>query len=740
MKKYLFPFIIAVALAIVLVCCLNMMHHIEDRLFVSVDKFSLSKTESITIGNNSDICYDKIPQDYISVSFGEDEDVAVWEVNPRYLHSDSICYFKINESNPNIHNISVANDRIRIHHDSIDVEMNISELLNEIDEKCQSEYIAIKWLLAHRQERDTNFYHGHNFLDDDWQKSFIYRKRTGKWVFTNMGTPKLVILDNATTLFHNDSLVRFNSRGSVPVSEGVKIQFCKITASSYQEREVKKKYFHIGDINYIMKPVIVTTEWGAGHIMIKRKNRSVDVLFPKPIIYVETIRNLDSLASFSSNVITFRQKDRLSLITNDLFFPTFSKSLNQDVCAIVFDSIGSSIKNDDTEIAQQSGFLPRIESHRSSINPDVDLRMGIIGQDYFHSFLWLPLIVFLVCCLLLFFLFNTEVLNVRKSKTAQSLRWYSLVILSVAFIYSVCRILIAIKLSYTYPFFDKIAGIITISTSAFLLLVFNLSLIFNHEVLSPSNLEKEDNPVFLKIHRKWWALGASVVLLIGVGYCMFIMDKTNNAPFLESYLPNENVLLSPFSMSILKPFSWGGMNAMNDLHRNVPFLLMFVNMLTIFVLLVLNIDSVKAWIIKIINTIDWKRDAESKKRNGVLLLSEAIIFAVPIFLYSLLSGNFSTAIITLILIPLLSVLLSHLPVDEFEGYDWKFLLGAGLSAAILVVSALLIGDKGYITNAVGILISILVIYYLIFKDPGKKEYIIGTNSVLCYVLYYCLLF
>ena len=174
MKKYLYPPVVVAALAIVFICCLNMMSHIEDRLFISVDKFNLSKTDNITIGNNSDICYDKIPNDYISVSFMEDEESAKWEVNPRYLRSDSLCYVKINESNPNIHD-SIKDDRIRIHHNSIDLEMNISELLNEIDEKCQSKYIAIKWLLAHRQARDTSFYHGHDFMDDDWLNSFIYR-------------------------------------------------------------------------------------------------------------------------------------------------------------------------------------------------------------------------------------------------------------------------------------------------------------------------------------------------------------------------------------------------------------------------------------------------------------------------------------------------------------------------------------------------------------------------------------
>ena len=101
----------AIVLIVVFISCYKMMSRIEDRLFVSVDKFHIGKTERITIGNNSDVCYDKIPNDYLSVSFLDGQDSIVWEVNPHYIQSDSLCYLKINNSNPNRHDIN-SDDRI----------------------------------------------------------------------------------------------------------------------------------------------------------------------------------------------------------------------------------------------------------------------------------------------------------------------------------------------------------------------------------------------------------------------------------------------------------------------------------------------------------------------------------------------------------------------------------------------------------------------------------------------------
>ena len=98
MKKYR----IATGLTLMLiVLCLLMLARVHPRLVVSIDGFH-QHTNRITIGGgNSGVCFDKIPEQYMEVKY--EEGGFSWAVNPKYLTADSLCYYKVNGQNPNLH-------------------------------------------------------------------------------------------------------------------------------------------------------------------------------------------------------------------------------------------------------------------------------------------------------------------------------------------------------------------------------------------------------------------------------------------------------------------------------------------------------------------------------------------------------------------------------------------------------------------------------------------------------------
>lgn len=710
---------------VIIVICIFRLSLIENRLIISVDGFKIDKTENITIGNTSDICFDKIPKDYLTVTFDSDSNKFSWNVNPHYAQVDSLLYLKINNENTNIHGLNY-NDLIHIHKGGMAISVPVHEILGELDNKCKSEYVPVKWLLAHRQHRDSTFL-DYDFLNDDALKSFIYRDKKGK------GAPRLVILDTATTLQHGGTAIGYTMGGDVFSEEGLKVQFFKTVSSSYEEKKVKEDYFHIDEINYIMKPVVVATEWGAGHVMLKSEHQNINVSFPKPITYVETMHKLDSLGKHSSNVVTFRQRARASLLTNDLFFPYFSSAVPQDVCTLVLDS--ASVKCGERNVVYQRGFLPKIESFKSDVNENVIMRMGLIGFGYYLSFLWLPFVVFLVISFKYSYLIRIK----GSSNSSQCgffikvLPRYSKFIFSMAFAYSICRVLIAIKLSYTHPYFDKLTAIIPISASAIILLVFNLSILFNYNIVHPTCFGNEKYYIGnTKVHRKWLAFVISALSLLGICYCMVKMDKNYNMAVLGSYLFNENATLFP--VHNLYPWNWckESMHAMNDLHRNVPFMLIFANFVACLVLLIFNLMGGK--IMDGINKINNKLENDSGvwkfwKWFGLTALGAAIVFFV-----SLAPGNFSSALITLFLVPFLCLSLSQ--TDQFQKKGvFAQVLQFMLAATLFLIAAFAIGDRGYITNSFGIVGFILVVYAVMridYKNITQQE--LKNKSSLHYIV------
>ena len=86
---------------VLLLLCMVMLSRVRSRLVVCVDGFALNTRDSVTVGRGSNVAFDLVPSDYLVVK--PDSTGWSWKVSEACLKSDSICYFKVNDKNPNLH-------------------------------------------------------------------------------------------------------------------------------------------------------------------------------------------------------------------------------------------------------------------------------------------------------------------------------------------------------------------------------------------------------------------------------------------------------------------------------------------------------------------------------------------------------------------------------------------------------------------------------------------------------------
>lgn len=87
--------IISMLAMILIAVCILLFLQIDDRIVLHVDKFKMtSSTHAFTVGDKSDVCFDKVPHDYLEVIV--EKDSIRWQVNERYWNTDSLWYYKIN--------------------------------------------------------------------------------------------------------------------------------------------------------------------------------------------------------------------------------------------------------------------------------------------------------------------------------------------------------------------------------------------------------------------------------------------------------------------------------------------------------------------------------------------------------------------------------------------------------------------------------------------------------------------
>lgn len=785
----------------------GMIGRVEKKLAFIVDGMEVSERTSLTVGKNSDICFNSVPNDYLTVT--AEGDSFRWTVNPEYR--DSLQYFKINNDNPNKHTIIDSEDQriflnlVTSNGDSLKIDFSGADVWRTW--KCFSKQ---KDVLARHFATFYHFAQGSVSPEEAHADSLRWLNQMQQHAVRSFFESKfkdflskereivMVILDKNTTIKYlsSDSTITYKRQGYTTTNGGkancCKVQFFNVSDHCYKESKPEEGYFHIDGVNYVMKASVKLTEWGAGHVMIKNKNGSFSISYPRPIPFVGTADSLLKKSSLSSGHITIKQNNKSFPSKSDLYLPTFSNAINFDLCNLEFIADSGLVKvrdnNFKTTVIRENSFTFR--NLKSSLVPTIakiDLksgndtlkcRVGFIGKHFILSYLYLPLAVFLVLLCLVWNPWSPLRVEDAAGKgfynpyQLSNYRMYLSILLSVCLCFCFCKSLIALKLSYTFPYFEKMTGIIPASTSLMMLLFFSICMLLNAKMAKRNSIGNNINLFFC------------LFLLLGLYYAFFyVMDSNISYGVLDSYFGEEK--------STWRVWKWMDLVGINDTHRSVVFTLLLMEGVVLVAWFLWTSESeyvgaVVAWIKKspiyiwIVGKVDWEknnrtygavlfailtacaaimmaRELSLESLSGLLHSkflygvagASLLILVVPfmrkamwetlkalfpwhmLILYALaamgvLGGNFATAFITLMVILGLTKALSDVAkvVDETkkEGKVVKrsvVFLEMMFITVVYILFAMM-GDNGYLTNYIGIF-TCAICFYLIVKRPEENR-------------------
>ncbi|MBR1474217.1 MAG: hypothetical protein IJ724_00365 [Muribaculaceae bacterium] len=594
---------IAVALAvvaIVLTLCLMMAGKIERKVVVEIDEVELYNRDSLHVGRGSDIHYGNVPHDYLTII--RDGNHFRWHVNDRYR--DSLQYFKINDQNPNKH--TIRNDRsqqiVLELPNSLDTSLTMTVTGEDVwrawnkrfseQKDVMVRHFATHYKLAQDQVSQRDSLAFLNQMQHHGVRSFFERNDDGI---------VLVILDRYTKIRDGNKEQGYERNG-VTADSGekaghCKVQFFAVANHCYLTNSPESNTFQIDGVNHVMKASVKLTDWGAGHVMITAGDKNtLRLSYPKPITFVGTVDTLRAKAQQSSGIITLKQANNSFPNKSDLYLPTFCRAINFDLCNLEFYHEGDSVvvlrdNNFKTTVLsdRKSGFLPfsLIPAFNSialqSGNAVLHARTGFIDQGFFMSYLWLPLLVSLVLLLVIWLPFSPFKLgdrtlaNLSNATQAKTHRSYLSLLLGIALCYCVCKSLITLKLSYTYPYFEKLTGIMPIATSLMILLFFSLSVVLS----APLLLNRGSRGHLMS---RWGAFLVCLVMWLALAFALFcVMDQDVSRGMLDSYFPAQ--------VKTWRFWRWTSPDAVgiNDTHRSVVYTLLAIEGVVLAVWAALNL-------------------------------------------------------------------------------------------------------------------------------------------------------
>jgi len=603
--------VVMLLVGLCLTLCFLMVQRIEPKLAFFVDAYELPTKQGITIGERSDICFAGVPHDYLQVTANDDGSFS-WKVNDAYR--DSLMYFKLNDKNPQRHEVlDDAGQTIQIvlpkgsYNKCDTLTLTGEEIWDEWDDGFEEQkdvmvrHFAARYGLAHDSHDEDDSLRWMSYCDERKVQSFFER--------TNSGIV-LVILDNNTFVREKgaDHWTGYARSGDV-MCEGeqygrLKVQFFQVTDHCYMNGDVDDGTFQVNGVNYAMKAMVKLTDWGAGHAMIDvRRGEGCRVVFPKGVGYVGTLDSLYDNCSKTSHVFTFRQKAQSFPTGTDIYVPQISRALNQDLCIVKMNSPRKVVirdnNNDSVKVTKATTWkLPfsivptlRKVTLRSG-DTKVDCRVGIIDHSFAYSYIILPLLVALVLIVLVLCRWSPVRVNVDAIlddpyySISQLQRYPAFMasLIMIAFAYSVCKSLIALKLSYTYPYFEKLTGITPVVTSLFLIVFFTLAMVLNFRITKAMEGDKDELYGDVETQRgghKWLAWGVVTALFAAVCFVLLkVLDHVVSSAAIESYFHSQI-----YSLNV---FKWRDIFGINDTHRSVPYTLMLAECILLAVWLVQN--------------------------------------------------------------------------------------------------------------------------------------------------------
>lgn len=646
----------AVFLAIVMLIvflCWPMASSVSPKVVLAIDSYILAGNKAVSIGNNSDVCYQSLPENFMRIKF-EGKNIH-WEIpdsiektNGTKNITDTLRYFKICDENPNRYSIENSDSCVI---QVGEVQIKGSEIYKIWDSLCyKQQYVLARNLVGVSKNISIK--------DDTNIRSFFYRERGGSFLSTLFskiiqnekvtGGISLIILDRRTSI--GGQHYKFSGNINIEGKEcAFKFQFFDLADAMLQPENPEKGLIAINDVHYTLKPVVVPTAWGAGHIMLrpqKGKNgiNGVKVCFPKSNMYVGDIRNMTTASLETSNTISLKQRTDAYPTAYDIYIPQISKQLPTDICLFKYDvqtpnHIQIIGENDSIVVsdARHVSYAPLLTKKSLSYGNDtLQIRAGTIDSTFLLSYLAFPFTIAIVLlfwvCLPRVGLFNENIVdnNTFCKEKVKDYPVYALALFSIFFVYAICKVFIALKLSYTYPFFEKLTGITSTSIALIFILFVSLLAHLNFHVFKAGNRKSWYGYVFI-----------TVLLLLWIGsayYFISIIDTNINYALLESYFRKDFDPLS--NHSLLNPMTWKDKSAILDNHRNTVYGLI---MMTAFSILVLYV-----------------RCMSNAARRAFLVIAGLLVC-----LLSIKIGMFSVSIGILIIIAMISLGLYKLWLPQF---------------------------------------------------------------------------
>lgn len=689
---------------------------IDDRYVLTVDGFNLKKVEGVTVGRNSDIIFDKVPSDYMSLDFTKDAMTVTIDSD-----ADTLLYYKINGENPNLH-ILLENTSIAVNYHGREILISydlVKEVVNRYSRPSlgeritggkPTEYIMLKHIIALHGKEDEAFVE--KMMQDELLKSFIYAAD---------GVYKVCILDSFTT--YAGKGYAFRTRYT-PVDGIYQIQFFRMTENVYKKSDPSNTDVVIDSVYYAVKPTIITTEWGAGHAAIRplfiENKQSLDIMFPKGVTYVENLDSLYIRSSYTSDMMTVSQSGNAFPIYNNIYIPAFSESVPADFALVVFAEGRTRLIdtcNDTTAVSKSSLLYPvQQKVEIKSDAEDIHVRTAILNGRYWRSYCAFPTLIYLLLMAFSWLVFREKgrIPYVVNRRRVQDFYQYFQVLLTIFYAYVLCKIFIAIKLSFTYPYFEKLSGIVVTSTSLMLLLMTTIAFLLNFSFLTQQAGSRGGRYSLWKRIRGYFddRPGISAVLILALCYIlcivsMYLMDNGNSIAMKQSY-GHANITF--FS----NPLKWSKSSGVNDTHRSVCYILFLVE----FVLLA--IVSARVTFPYFFQMIGYKL-CELYEKSTRFFKSDfcrtCVVSVTCLFVTAFIPGNYATVLITIIVVLALSRMV--ITYDELSAkgrQNIKVLLVKGLCISLILFFAI-VPDQGYMVAWLGLFFAV---YIFALMTSGEK--------------------
>jgi hypothetical protein len=654
---------VATILATISIVWFGYINATNDRLYFSITQFDLPNSNDFTIGENSDVCFKGIPEKYMTVSY--DKGAFSYKIN----NTDSCLYYKINNENINLYEIG-KNSIITIFNIRVTGDY-ILRRLKDFDD----DYYMLKDLFADRLTLKLRNSVNNGEIEFN---SFIQKKN---------GEYRLVILDKST---------RINNVGycySKTLSQGseLKIQFFKMKSWSIKKQE--KGFWDNKNLSdnirtYFAKPVQVFTDWGAGHILIKRNDSHFSVIFPKAITTTIPIDGITKASGDSSKTGVYLKQMLRSYypLPTDFYIPAFSNALSEYVCELSGvkknNLIFQELEKKDTLLLSTSGsFIPKINAENQQlVAGGITYKTRVLNKAFYWSKHWVLAVVWLVLGVVLFLSFP-ESGGGSQAEKVQDMRWYILGMFTLFWFFLNQKLLIAEKLTFTYPYFENIYPVAYLTNLFSLFTIFLLIIVINRSFLNNTSLKyitikkglfsKTKKDIQLKINYNW--IWKSIISI----FIIFLCVKTYNSitesfvsPIWNSYLKEEISFLDPLS------------NAIKDNHFSVFY---FVGCALFVLMLIFNLSFLEkaiSWIEKkfsLIDNMNLKFQNIKMKLQNINLIYRIIIIGIIIGIFIgicvfVLRENYSTALAVLTLLIVLSrlmeILAPTIPAPD-DRYMWK---------------------------------------------------------------------